>query len=84
MTHPPQAQSAAVRINDAGQAVRVNVLCEVVYRCEGYVPRWTILVDSANHGGDRRWRYGPAIHLLTGLGFGERVAAALLDEARPA
>jgi hypothetical protein len=58
----------------------LQVRCELVRRCEGVVPRWTITNEQGDRlGGDRRWGRSAATGLLVDAGVPEREAEWALN-----
>lgn len=59
----------------------VTLQGEIVYRCEGWVPRFTLrdTFTGAVLGGDTRFRHAETVHLLTRYaGADERTAGAIV------
>ncbi len=59
------------------------ILCEVVYRAEGWVPRFTVQAPDVPTSGDyRRQSFGQAYVTLTGLGIDGLTADTLLSHVQ--
>jgi hypothetical protein len=61
-----------------------TLTCEIVYRCEGWVPRFTLRDENGDLiAGDRRWKRGMVTYLMTRGQFrgiiSESLANALVD-----